>query len=94
MDNLNELTEEEIDNKTEAKIEAKEDLLQIEAELISQVTARTLVADFFQETRKFVLTICSIIIVMPKISSQIIGFTKYWHLLALDLFLLLALCCY
>ena len=30
MDNLNELTEEEIDNKTEAKIEAKEDLLQIE----------------------------------------------------------------
>ena len=54
MDNLNELTEEEIDNKTEAKIEAKEDLLQIEAELIFQVTARTLVADFFQETRNFV----------------------------------------
>ena len=40
------------------------------------------------------LTICSIIIVMPKITSQIIGFTNYWLLLALDLFSLLALCCY
>ena len=31
--------------------------------------------------------------VMSKITSQIIGFNKYWLLLALDLFLLVSLCC-
>ena len=47
------------------------------AELISQVTARTLVVEFFRRPAILFLTICSIIIVMPKITSQIIGFTKY-----------------
>ena len=36
----------------------------------------------------------NIINVMPKITSQIFWFTKYWLLLALDLFLLLSLSCY
>ena len=36
----------------------------------------------------------SIINVMPKITSQIFWFTKYWLLLALDLILLLSLSCY
>ena len=68
--------------------------LKVRTVLISLVLLRPLVLDFCQEPRNFVLTICSIIIVMPKISSQIIRFTKYWHLLALDLFLLVSLCCY